>query len=119
MGREPDAAGLQTFVVNIEAGMPYEQALANFLGSDEYYVKKGNTPEAFIVGLYRDLLNRDPNSEELRIQLDQLYGSGARNNYTRNFLIATRSDRANRRFSAPPPPPVEEGRYQRPYSPLP
>jgi len=139
MGREPDAAGLQGFVWHVQNGMSYRDALANFLGSDEYYVRKGNNPEAFIIGLYRDLLSREPNREEMRIQLDQMFGSGERKNYVRNFLIATQYDRASRVMappaapppaappppappeevrslprrpaSSPPPPPPEEERY--------
>ena len=50
-----DAQGLQDHVRNIQNGTSYRDVLANFLGSDEYYLRKGNTPDGFITGLYRDV----------------------------------------------------------------
>jgi len=110
MGRQPDAQGLQDHVWNIQNGTSYRDALANFLGSDEYFQRKGNTPEGFITGLYRDLLRRYPSSAELQTQLDGLYRVQTRSEFTRNFLIASDYERANRPIASPPPPPPQEWR---------
>jgi len=124
MGREPDAQGLQDHVWHIQNGTSYRDVLANFLGSDEYYVRKGSTPEGFITGLYRDVLRRSPSSAELQTQLDGLYRVQTRNEFARNFLIASDYEKANRVITtparvAPPPPPPEEGRYLPPSRRLP
>ena len=72
LGRQPDAAGLQGWVNELRRGGRVE---ANILGSDEYFVRHGNTPESFITGLYVEILDRQPSVDEVRgwvVRLQQI-----------------------------------------------
>lgn len=66
LGREPDAAGLATWIAHARAGMPTAEIAARFYSSQEYYLRAGGTPEAWIRALYRALLLREPDAGGLR-----------------------------------------------------
>jgi hypothetical protein len=73
LNREPDPAGLAGWVEGLRSGGSPERTLAGILGSAEYYVKSGSTPEGFIRTLYRDLLGRDPTEREMVFWLRRMY----------------------------------------------
>src|SRR5436309_1458454 len=54
LGRTPDA-GRAYWVRQLQAGNAPETVLAGILGSDEYYVRGGSTPEGFVQRLFADV----------------------------------------------------------------
>ena len=58
LGRGSDPGGLNNWVWQLRSGMPPDAVEACILGSDEYYVRHGQTPESFVAGLYQDVLSR-------------------------------------------------------------
>jgi hypothetical protein len=84
--REPDPQGLAGWVQGLASGNPPEKILSGILGSAEYYVPSGNTPDGFIRHLYQDLLGRQPTEQELAYWLGQMY-SGDRNDVAYRFLM--------------------------------
>lgn len=60
LGRSPDPQGLAGWVVRMRQGMTQEQIEANFIGSAEYIASHGGTGEAWVRGMYQDLLGRSP-----------------------------------------------------------
>jgi hypothetical protein len=74
LGRNPDAAGLANWVGSMQHGLTDEQLEAAFIGSPEYIQSHGGTGEAWVVGLYRDLLGRDPDAQGLQAWLNALRG---------------------------------------------
>jgi hypothetical protein len=71
--RLPEPAGLNSWVRAMQGGLSDEQLEANFIGSAEYIQNHGGTGEAWVQGLYRDLLGRDPDSQGLKAWLDALH----------------------------------------------
>jgi hypothetical protein len=70
--RTPDAAGLAGWVNLLQHGLSDEQLEAAFIGSPEYIAQHGGTGSAWVVGLYRDLLGRDPDAAGLQSWLGAL-----------------------------------------------
>src|SRR6266511_1526179 len=58
LGRPADIAGLSQVSTQLQLGVPKAQVLGGMLGSDEYYLRRGATPEGFVSGLYADVLGR-------------------------------------------------------------
>jgi hypothetical protein len=48
------------WVEALRRGQSPEQTLSSILGSDEYYLRNGSTPQGFIQGLFVDLTGRQP-----------------------------------------------------------
>jgi hypothetical protein len=64
--RVPDAPGLAAWVSGMQAGLySDEQVEALFLGSVEYIANHGGTGQAWIIGMYQDLLGRTPSNAEV------------------------------------------------------
>jgi uncharacterized protein YkwD/predicted secreted protein len=70
--RDPDAGGLANWVSALQRGFTDEQLEAAFIGSSEYIHDHGGTGEAWVMGLYRDLLGRDPDAQGLQSWLNAL-----------------------------------------------
>jgi Domain of unknown function (DUF4214) len=66
LGRDPDPAGIQRYVGLLRQGASPLDSEAELLGSDEYFNRYGQNVEAFIAGLYTDVLGRPPLGHELR-----------------------------------------------------
>jgi uncharacterized delta-60 repeat protein len=65
--RAPDAAGLNFWVSNMRAGVySDEQVEAFFIGSQEYILTHGGTGQAWVTGMYHDLLGRTPSAGEVQ-----------------------------------------------------
>jgi fibronectin type 3 domain-containing protein len=75
LGRDPEAAGLAGWVNLMENGLSDEQLEAGFIGSPEYVADHGGSGAGWVVGLYHDLLGRDPDQPGLAGWLNAL-GSG-------------------------------------------
>jgi hypothetical protein len=64
--RTPDPVGLDFWVQNMQAGVyTDEQVEAFFIGSQEYIASHGGTGQAWVTGMYKDLLGRDPQPDEV------------------------------------------------------
>jgi hypothetical protein len=64
--RTPDPVGLGFWVSNMQAGVyTDEQVEAFFIGSQEYIASHGGTGQAWVTGMYKDLLGRDPRPDEV------------------------------------------------------
>jgi hypothetical protein len=64
--RTPDASGLNAWVSSMQAGLySDEQVETLFLGSQEYSTSHGGTGQAWIIGMYQDLLGRTPSNGEV------------------------------------------------------
>jgi hypothetical protein len=75
LGRAPDQYA-STWVGALRSGQAPESVLAQILGSDEYYMRAGNSPEAFVSRLHQDLTGRPPAPGEARFFIDRVYQSG-------------------------------------------
>ena len=66
LGRSSDPNGRAMWVRKIAGGYRLEDVAAGFYGSNEYYVKAGDTDRAYVQSLYRDILGRgaDPTGLE-------------------------------------------------------
>jgi len=64
--------GGEQFWVNLLASQSEEAVLSAFLGSQAYFDKSGDNGEGFIRTIYKDLLNRDPGTNELQLWLQTL-----------------------------------------------
>jgi CARDB/Domain of unknown function (DUF4214) len=65
LGRPPDAEGLSVWVRHMQGGLTDEHLEANFIGSSEYIQNHGGTGDAWVSGMYRDLLGRSPSQSEV------------------------------------------------------
>jgi hypothetical protein len=72
LGRQAEPSGLQYWVTVLHQGQTPANVLASILGGDEYYLKRGSTPQGFVRGLYKDVLGRDPRPEEMDARLTAL-----------------------------------------------
>jgi hypothetical protein len=73
LGRAPDPAGLAGWTTQLNQGTPADAILAAILGSPEFYVKAGSTPEGYITLLYNDILRRSPSPTELGFWVRRMY----------------------------------------------
>src|SRR5262245_8235559 len=64
LGRDPDPSGLQSWVAALLQGNQPEAVLATILGSEEYLLRSGGTPEGFVQNLFKDLTGRRPSQAE-------------------------------------------------------
>jgi hypothetical protein len=102
LGREVDQVGLKCWTVELSKG---HNAEAGILGSEEYYLRFGATPESFIFSLYVNVLSREPAYHEVQgwvCRLGQLGGN--RTTMACEFLKAAATEIALR--AAPPAPPA-------------
>jgi hypothetical protein len=97
LGRAPDPAGLQFWSQKMgQPGTPDSNSgsadekniVAAFFGSDEFYLKSGNTPQGWINALYEDILGRSPDSGGAMFWANELAtrGSGDRDGIVRDLL---------------------------------
>jgi hypothetical protein len=116
--RPADPVGMQTWAVKMANGLPVLAVKAGILGSDEFYQIQGSNPTGFVVGLYQNVLGRQPNSFEIQTWLNYLNQvQGDRQQTASTFLVAARGELAQHaaRFiphinpAVPPPLPVPPG----------
>lgn len=97
LGRAPDAGGLKFWTEKMgQPGTPgantgsadEKYILAAILGSDEFYLKSGNTPQSWINALYEDLLGRAADGSGLAFWANELAtrGAGDRGGIVRDLL---------------------------------
>jgi fibronectin type 3 domain-containing protein len=65
LGRGPDNFGLKNWIAAMQSGLSDERLEAGFIGSPEYIANHGGDGADWIIGMYRDLLGREPDSQGL------------------------------------------------------
>jgi hypothetical protein len=71
--RLPDNAGLNAWVSGMMAGVYSDEKVeASFIGSPEYIANHGGTGQAWVSGMYKDLLGRTPSDSEVQTWLNAL-----------------------------------------------
>jgi hypothetical protein len=74
LGRNPEAAGLAYWIDQYDHhGLTDEHLEAGFIGSAEYIANHGGTGDTWVVGMYRDLLGRDPDAAGLAYWQSKLH----------------------------------------------
>lgn len=63
--RPPQEAELGQWTSQVRQGLSHEDVLAGIAALDEYFARWGSTPGSFVLGLYRELLARDPTGAEM------------------------------------------------------
>ena len=97
LGRAPDAAGLQFWADKMgEPGVPGRHGgsadekfvLAAIVGSDEFYLKAGNTPQGWVNAVYEDLFGRAADGSGMAFWTHELTfrGAGDRDGVVRDLL---------------------------------
>jgi hypothetical protein len=72
LGRSPDPQGLASWLAAMQHGLSDEKLEAGFIGSGEYIANHGGTGQAWIAGMYHDLLGRAPDAQGLAAWLSAL-----------------------------------------------
>ena len=89
LGRSADPGGLSSRLTLLRRGADPEEIEANIIGSDEYWNRHNHNVVGFIRGLYNDILNREPNRDELRNWADRyVVNESNRSAVAREFLQA-------------------------------
>ena len=97
LGRAPEAGGLQFWTDKMGSpGTPGEHSgsadekfvFAAILGSDEFYLKAGNTPQGWVNALYEDLFGRAADGAGMTFWTNELAtrGAGDRDGIVRDLL---------------------------------
>lgn len=84
--RTPGAAEVNSWVGVLKGGLSAEQRLAGFTSSAEYYLRAGDTEQAWVEALYRDVLGRDTDAAGRAAWLQSLASGASRFNVA--FRIA-------------------------------
>jgi hypothetical protein len=89
LGRSVDSGGLSSRLTLLRRGTDPEEIEANIIGSDEYWERHNHNVVGFVRGLYNDVLNREPNRDELRNWADRfVVNEGNRSAVAHEFLQA-------------------------------
>ncbi|MCG2799447.1 MAG: DUF4214 domain-containing protein [Cellulomonas sp.] len=77
LGREASEADIQYWSGMITSGALPPESLRGYLAqSDEYWLKAGGTPDAFVATLYSDVLGRAPSAADLAFWTSELASKG-------------------------------------------
>jgi SpoIID/LytB domain protein len=74
LGREPERAGAENWLVSIRAagGATVDDVQRRFYGSEEYYVVSGGTGTGYVQRLYRTMLGREASAADLAAWVPQM-----------------------------------------------
>jgi hypothetical protein len=104
----------------LRQGQQPEMVLASILGSDEYFMNAGGTPDRYIAALYTDLTGNQPNPKEMAFWSQRLSYGYADNNVRTDIAYAM-LHRYPQNWTAPPPtgyyPDDHRYQYQKPVYP--
>jgi hypothetical protein len=98
LGRAPEASGLAYWVSHMQQGLTDERLEAGFIGSQEYINNHGGTGEAWVRGLYQDLLGRQPRDDEVAYWVNRLNSGTAPADVAYGF--AASAERETQRVAA-------------------
>jgi hypothetical protein len=65
LGRPADPVGMHDQIHALRDGVPPSAIEASILAGSEYYLRNGGTPQGYVIGLYRDVLNATPGPVDL------------------------------------------------------
>jgi len=74
LGRRADPQA-SVWIEQLRSGQPPEAVLGQILGSSEYYLRAGGSPEGFVSRLHRDLTGRPLSRQEVGFWVNQTYRS--------------------------------------------
>lgn len=86
LNRAPDSGGLAAWVGALQNGATIEQVTAAIAGSPEFFKDAGGTNADFLTALYRDILNRAPDSAGFTAWQNALAGGLSRSAVAAAFL---------------------------------
>jgi hypothetical protein len=95
LDRAPDAAGLQFFADKLESLDDLAEIVVYIAGSQEYFVRNGDSNQSFVNALYRDLLGRatDPGAAAWVNELNSSAGGDhqaiSRDDVVRSLLFSS------------------------------
>jgi hypothetical protein len=93
LGREPDAAGLNYWVSQMQAGLTDERLEAGFIGSAEFYAHAGGTDKLWVDFMYQDLLGRAADSAGESYWVAQLTAGANRSSVAFGFAASLERER--------------------------
>jgi len=99
--RDADPGGFHAWVSVLRFQGPVA-VQTGILGSEEYYIAHGYSPEGFVAGLYADILGRAAGPEEIQGWVFNLIRCGSRAHLAQSFLRAAQAELAQRALTAPP-----------------
>jgi hypothetical protein len=103
LGRNVDQAGMDFWGPRLASRNP-QHVLAGILASDEYLNRNGGTPDGLVLGLYRDVLGRTPDSlreQDVAYWVNKMIQYGSREAMIGEFLHD-----ANTNIFSPPAAPA-------------
>lgn len=89
LGRDADPAGLAGWLAAMHAGTHIEEIEIGFVASEEFWLRNGSTPEGWVSGLYRAVLDRDPATSEIRWWASLMARGMSRQEVARGFLYSS------------------------------
>jgi hypothetical protein len=101
LGRGADSDAYRSWLDQLNQGN-YLGVESGILGSDEYFMRHGNTPESMIAGFYVDVLGRRPSIDEVQSWMSRLRQVGwDRTALATDFLNAAQNELALRNGQLP------------------
>ncbi|MGK2930105.1 MAG: DUF4214 domain-containing protein, partial [Acidimicrobiales bacterium] len=100
LGREAEASGRANWIRRISQGEGLRDISIGFYASAERYRKSGNTPEAYVRSLYRDILHREAEPAGLADWAGQIRRGASLTHVAGGFFGSpeSRADRVNRLY---------------------
>lgn len=99
--RPADGYGINYWVSQLHCGGSPLSVQAGILGSDEYWCAHGGSPQGFVVGLYNDVLGRQPRPDEVYLWTTRFLGCGDRVKLGCEFLSAAQLELGIRAAQVP------------------
>jgi hypothetical protein len=120
--RQADPVGMKTWLDHFSWGESAESIQAQLMTSDEYWQINGSNPGGFVMGMYRDVLGRNPNQFEVATWVNYFMQDPTNRLRTSNaFMVAARGELSNQAVqqmfgpptstTVPPPLPVPPRPY--------
>lgn len=105
LGRSAYRDELPYWTDQMYQGVPPDEIRAGILASDEYFARRGYTPEGFAAGLYADVLGRKASDSEIQLWAYKLYRGASRDDVAKEFIRGSWRELARRSAPADLPPP--------------
>lgn len=102
LGRGPDPSGRAYWLDRVANGAGLRNISIGFYASAEHYRDTGNTPEAYVASLYRDILHRQPDDGGAQHWTQRLRRGEALTDIAGGFFgsVESRADRVNRLYQS-------------------
>lgn len=96
LGRSAFLDELPYWTDQMHRGVCADDIRAGILGSDEYFNRRGLTPEGFVAGLYADILGRNACDSEIRLWAYKVGTGTCRKDVAKEFICAAQRELAQR-----------------------